>query len=339
VAKKLGVPFNPELGLFRSYGDIRCQAPPDFSDYVEIDVPGQWESLTLEQMLPPLRAYGAVVAEMILDTGIDVRIWDIGNEIEFGFAGVAPRPLPGPYDELEGKSDWYIPPDNVDPEIGRMSVAELTRLSADERVAWLEAHIWPYIAPMLAAVADGVRSVDRDARFSTHISGFTAVRPSEALAFYRAMKRGGFFPDELGFSFFPSSAPFPPGRLQAFKETVELVRKELGRPIFIAEYAYPATPMREGTFKDWNHALEHYSLTPGGQADLLRDLVSWGATAGVSGIRPFGPELVVPGWGPMSFFELKGNTATVRPSARAIAEGLACPNANALKIGSSGSDD
>jgi arabinogalactan endo-1,4-beta-galactosidase len=94
LAKSLGLPFNPELGLFKFYGDVRCQPSPDFSEYPELKVPGVWTSLTLEQMLPILRSYGALVAKTILDTGVKVNVWDLGNEVDFGVAGVSPAPLP-----------------------------------------------------------------------------------------------------------------------------------------------------------------------------------------------------------------------------------------------------
>ena len=60
MAKALNLPFNPELGLFKTYGDVRCQPSPDFGDYPDIKVPGAWTSLTLAQMTAILRQYGAV---------------------------------------------------------------------------------------------------------------------------------------------------------------------------------------------------------------------------------------------------------------------------------------
>lgn len=33
MAQSLHLPLNPELGLFKNYGDVRCQPPPDFSQY------------------------------------------------------------------------------------------------------------------------------------------------------------------------------------------------------------------------------------------------------------------------------------------------------------------
>ena len=125
MAKSLRLPFNPELGLFNIYGDARCQPPPDFRDYPKIKVPGAWTSLTLDQMIPVLRAYGAAAAHQILSTGAKVRIWDLGNEIEFGIAGVAIRPSAGSCDDTAGGPGWYKGPDKVDQAIGRMSLGEL----------------------------------------------------------------------------------------------------------------------------------------------------------------------------------------------------------------------
>jgi hypothetical protein len=322
LAKALKLPFNPEIGLFNIYGDVRCQPPPDFRDYPQLKVPGPWTSLTIEQMLPILRSYGAIVAREILDTGVDVRIWDLGNEVDFGVAGVSVHPLPGGCDDTAGGSGWYQAPDAVDPAIGKTSVFALLQLPEAERIAWLQAHVWPYEARMFASVAAGIRSVDPHARFSTHVSGITAVMPAQAIAFFKALRDGGYFPDELGFSFYPSSSPKPPQRFEAFKNTVMAVRAELDRPVFIAEFGYPAEPVREGAFATWNYPVDGYPITPQGQADLIRDLVAWGAGNGVSGIRPWAPEVPVPGWKPFSFFEHEGDKAVARPSLSAIADGL-----------------
>src|SRR5215831_3255539 len=182
LAKKLGLPLNPELGLFNVYGDIRCQPAPDFSDYPEIKLPGAWTSLKLEQMLPILRQYGAAAARQILSTGAKVRIWDLGNEVEFGVAGVAVQPMPGSCDDTAGGPGWYKAPDAVDSAIGKMSMGKLMWMTEAARIEWLQAHMWPHEARMLAAVAEGVRSVDPQARFSTHISGVSSVMPTQAVS-------------------------------------------------------------------------------------------------------------------------------------------------------------
>jgi arabinogalactan endo-1,4-beta-galactosidase len=190
-----------------------------------------------------------------------------------------------------------------------------------ERIAWLQAHIWPYVGQILAAVADGIRTVQPHARFSTHVSGGAAVQPALSLAFYKAIKEQGFVPDEMGFSFYPTSRE---GSLSAFKETATEVQREFGRPVFIAEYGYPSGTMR-GPFA-WNIPAEGFPLTPAGQAAFTRELVSWGRETGIlSGIRPWAPDFTFPGWEPMSFFELRGKTATAKPALTAIQESLQAP--------------
>jgi arabinogalactan endo-1,4-beta-galactosidase len=321
LAKALNLPFNPELGLFNIYGDVRCQPAPDFTDYPEIKLPGPWTSLTLEQMLPVLRQYGAAAARQIVGTGVKVRIWDLGNEVEFGTAGVAVLFMPGGCDDTAGGPGWYKAPDKVDPAIGKTSVFELMKMPEAQRIAWLQAHLWPHEAKMFAAVAEGIRSVDPHARFSTHVSGITAVLPAQAVAFFKAMREGGFSPDELGASYYPTSSANPPDRLQAFKDMGTAVHRELGRSVFVAEFGYPAAKMEQVFI--WNDAVKGYPLSAEGQANFVRDLAAWGAATGtLSGLRPWGPDIAVSGWGPMSFFQLEGKTATARPALDAAVQGV-----------------
>ena len=286
----------------------------------------------MDQMLPLLREYGAVVAREILDTGVSVNVWDLGSEVEFGAAGAAVAPVPDAdaCAEEEGPA-WYRPPDAVDTAIGEQNIVSIMRMPEPERIRWLRVHVWPRLARILVAVADGIRSVDSGARFSTHGSGYLAVRPALALAFYQALKDGGFLPDELGFSFYPTSSADPGDRLAHFVETIKRTRRAFKRPIMISEFAYPAGEMTEGPFRNWNHALTGYPLTSHGQAEMVRDLASWGVTAGVSGIRPWAPDLAVPGWSPMALFEMREESAVVRPSLGAIADGARNPDPHALE--------
>ena len=324
MAAALNLPFNPELGLFNIYGDVRCQPAPDFTDYPEIHLPGAWNTLTLAQMVPALRAYGAAAAKQILETGAKVRLWDVGNETEFGFAGVAIQPMPGACNDTAGGTNWYKPPDAIDAAIGKMTAQKLLRMSTDERLAWLRTHLWPHEAKMFTAVADGIRSVHPQARFSTHVSVESSMIPAQTVAFFAAMREGGFDAAECGASFYPTSSNSPSDRMQAIKDTATAVQRELQRPLFIAEYGYPAAEMTI-VFK-WNEAAKGYPISPVGQHDFLRDLTAWGAqTRAISGIRPWAPDLAAPGWGPMSFFthtQGQGRILSARPALDAIAEGL-----------------
>lgn len=318
LAKKLGLPFNPELGLFAFYGDVTHQPEPDFSDYPQIKLPKAWHRLEIEQMTPVLRDYGALIAAEIVATGAHVNYWDLGNEVEFGVAGIAMPSL------LRKKARWtYRAPDAVDPEIGRMDIRRYLGLSEDDRLAWLSSHLWPNMAKAFRAVAEGIRSVDKSARFSTHLSGLAAYSPRFLVGFFKAMDEGGYRVDQLGLSYYPTSASEPDRRFDRFKAMAAYAHDALQRPIFLAEYGYPVGPFKFGA-DSWDHPVSPYSISPQGQSDFTRDLVAWGAATGhMAGIRPWAPDLVVPGWGEMSFFDLRGKTATARSGLDAISAGLA----------------
>jgi hypothetical protein len=112
-----------------------------------------------------------------------------------------------------------------------------------------------------------------------------------------------------------------------------MVRKEFNKPVFIAEFGYPAAPITVGFFSSWNNEIPNYPISNEGQASLLRDLASWGVASGVSGIRPWAPDLPVPGWEPFALFSLSGTVAEARPAVGAILEGSKNPDPNALKLG------
>ncbi|MFO0549986.1 MAG: glycosyl hydrolase 53 family protein [Polyangiaceae bacterium] len=319
LARDLGLPLNPELTLSAHYGDITCQPPPDFSDYPEIVLPGPWGSLTLEEMAAALSQYGALVAADLLATGVTVEVWDLGNEVDLGTAGVAPEGV--------SCSTPWVAPDGVDSIIGTESLASLFAMSEADRIAWLSTHVWPAEARLLAAVAEGIRSVAPDARFSTHLSQSGSA--PFAVAFYQAMFDGGFEPDQLGFSLYPT-AHTESDRVAQFKETVDAVQTAFGRPVFIAEVGYPAGPTT-GPFSTWTHEIPNYPMNEAGQAAFLRDLTSWLAASGAAGLRPWAPSLFAPGWEGFALFAAEGQLPVrAREGLTAASEGLASPSTEAF---------
>ncbi|MGH7022737.1 MAG: glycosyl hydrolase 53 family protein [Caulobacteraceae bacterium] len=317
LAKRLGRPLNPELGLFAYYGDASHQPEPDFSDYPQLRLSRPWHEMTIHEMASVLKDYGALIAAEIVSTGARVDYWDLGNEVEFGVAGVA---IPSFKTAVAG---WtYRPPNGVDPEIGRMDIRRLMSLSEHDRLAWLSRHLWPNVGRIFKAVADGVRSVDRSARFSTHVSGASAYSARRLGAFFGAMDEAGYRVDQLGTSLYPSGSAEPDRRFDRFKQAAAEARVALERPVFVAEFGYPVGPFRYGGVA-WDHPVPRYPISVRGQADLIRDLVAWGAGTGhLAGLRPWAPEVVAPAWAAMSLFDLDGREATSRPSLSAIAEGL-----------------
>lgn len=308
LARELGMPFNPEIGTFANYGDVAShQEPPDFSDYPSIQLPGVWTDLTIEQMLDPLRQYGALVARQILSTGATVNSWDIGNEVEMGMTGVAVRPYV--------RENEYRAPNNVDPELGRRNVLELIRATEAERIEFCRAHLWPHTARLAAAVAQGIRSVDRNARFSTHISSFGQKTAAVSIAFWDTMRENGYMPDELGISFWGTQGREffgPDDTFVWIKETTVALKQRFNRPTFIAEYGYPTSEMPL-PFR-WNDVPPGYTQDEDGQFRFTRDLINWSLeTDAISGLRPWAPDLCTSGWAPMAWFRRDGATATARP--------------------------
>jgi len=309
LARDLGMPFNPELGLFASYGDgATYQEPPDFADYPSIRLPGPWLSLTLEQMLPPLREYAALVARQILSTGVTVNFWDLGNEVENGISGVAVRPL--------FPDNSYQAPNAVDPLIGTMSVPGLVAMPEDQRIAFCQAHLWPYVGRLLGAAAEGIRSVDPSARFSTHISHFGHRTPAVQVAFWQAAKAAGYLPDQLGTSYYPTDGKTTFGAADMFaffKDTASALQTRFDRQMFIAEYGYPSSLMQPPY--PFNDPVPGYQQTEAGQRDFLHDLVAWGMSSGrLAGIRPWAADYAsASGWQPMSWFDVSGKGATPKP--------------------------
>jgi hypothetical protein len=334
LAKKLNLPFNPELGLWGTYGDMSGQPPPDFSDYPQLKVPGPWHTLSIDQMTPILRGYGALVAEQIMSTGVTVNYWDLGNEVNFGVAGVAISTFGGAGGEnLFRGQPPYVAPDGVNGEIGKMTVVKLRTLSEEQQGDWLSRNLWPYTGKMFAAVAEGVRSVDKSAKFSTHVGPVGILYPELMVRFFQVHRDNGYLPDQLGTSFYPSidSRMINPhvargsvDVMEGMKVLAKRLNDALRRGLFIAEFSYPASKdFTYGSEGSWVVPLSGYDLTPQGQSDLTRDLTHWGAKTGLlTGIRPWAPGLCTLGWGPMSCFDLQGKLATARPSLDAMAQGL-----------------
>ncbi len=312
LARDLGMSFNPELGLWATYGDAaNYQGAPDFRDYPSIRLPGPWHTLKLGEMTHALHAYGALVAGQILATGVRVNVWDLGNEVEFGLAGISPRPLTG---------GPYKAPDAIDPAIGEMSVYGLIMMSESARIAWCRRHLWPAIGELLAATAAGIRSVDRTARFSTHISGIFQDTPEVTVAFWQTMHAAGYRPHQLGTSYYPTAGAIGGrgNRLTWLKDTARTLAARFHRPMFIAEYGYPSGHLSGGY--PYNVPVPGYPQTISGQDRFTADLVSWGLASGhLAGLRPWAPDYCTTSWEPMSFFTVHQRTARAKPGLRSIA--------------------
>lgn len=141
IAKSLNIPINPEIMCAYTYMDMDKIQAPRFEEYPEIYAlqhGKKWEDLSLNEILVILEKYGEFVADSILATGCTVRNWNLGNEANFGFAGVG-----------------MGQPTAVDSKLGNASAMK-RYMSAVFSVWWLKKHVWKYEAQTLAAVKKGI---------------------------------------------------------------------------------------------------------------------------------------------------------------------------------------
>ncbi|MBB6634607.1 glycosyl hydrolase 53 family protein [Cohnella thailandensis] len=297
VASKLRMPINPEIMVAYTYMDSFSQQAPDFKDYPEIVKPNKpWSEYTLAEMKSVLKQYGELVARELQRTGCQVDYWNLGNEANFGFGGVsiglktAVNPL------LESKTlyDMFV----------------LPSFGAD----WLKDNVWNYNGQMMAALAEGIRKVDRNAKFSTHVT--TSVADATSITtFFQTLAANGFTVDQAGISFYPTSMTYNPDPVGTVKSMITAVHQALGVPVFIAEYAYPSSPIDSGTYQEWDTPVAGYAISESDQARFTEDFLAWGKDNGVSGIRPWAPDLITGEWSSMSLFNADPTTkiATAKP--------------------------
>lgn len=294
IAYELDMPVNPELLCVRDYMDMARQDSASFADYPEIVLPRPWQACSLDEMCAALAQYGEIVTREILATGCRVNVWDIGNETNFGFAGVnlgcktAVNPI------LEKAKPLWIYPR---PHLG---------------ANWLAKNVWQYNARMMHAVATGIRKAEPQAKVSIHIATAIADR-YYAVKYFGTLLENGFTPDEAGISFYPSTPGPWRDQVKKFKAIVSAIYHEYGLKVFVAEYAYPSSPMTTGEFKGWNRTTKGYAHHEIDQACLLQDLIAWGKENGLSGIRPFAPDYNGH-WEPMSLFKhnAESNVSTAK---------------------------
>ena len=317
LAKAVGLPLNPELLLCARYGDMGGQPEPDFSAYPTIKLSGAWHQLCLDEMRSAVREYAAITARRIVASGAEINVWDIGNEVEFGIAGVA---LPPMVPTIGGPGWQYRAPDRVDPEIGKMTLGRFLALSTDDQVAWGKAHLWNHVGSILAAAAEGIRSVVPSARFATHTSTVAAMMPEVFVGFHEAVEASGFNAEALGMSFYPTSTSRIEARYEKFKEATIRASSRVGKPVYIAEYAYAAGPVTYGG-ENWANPIEGYPCTPEGQARFTHDIVAWGVGKNLlSGIRPWAPDYVDGSWQGMALFDRSDRGRSLaRPALSVIA--------------------
>ena len=241
----------------------------DWADVNKQPAPVAWAGLSLEERAEAIRQYAYETARHFMEQGINLDFYEIGNEIDHGICGIF--------------ADTSHPRDP----------------------ASLREDIWPDEAKLIQAAIEGIREADPGACIMLHIA--CTWSPPFTLAFFKAMKDFGVEYDYMGLSYYPSAF----GMIMASRlcETLNELSREIGKPVVIAETAYPAEQPTGGLFGDWRKALPEYPLTPAGQAWWLADFLDGIRERGdVIGVYIFSPDFWFSGelWGPFALFDSEG---------------------------------
>ena len=298
IAARLNIPINPEVMCAYTYMDMEKQQAPRFHDYPEIyalQKNKDWSELSLDEMVVVLKAYGKFLATKILETGCTVNNWNLGNEANFGFAGVNFGLKTKVNKKLEGVTDFmrYVYP--------------------TLNVGWLEDNIWKYNAKQFAAVKDGIleayKQLDKDSskvKFSTHIAT-VVMTPGACARYFNCLKKNGYAVDTAGISFYPSAPSLYMNPKILLKKTVREINNECKLPVFIAEFSYPSGEM-SGDFAGWNKEVKGYPHTEEGQASIYKDVINWGKSHDIIGIRYWAADYE--NWGSMGLFKFNNKHGT-----------------------------
>jgi arabinogalactan endo-1,4-beta-galactosidase len=270
--------------------DMFAQQAPDFIDYPEIyelQKGKLWKELTLDEMCRILEAYGEFIGGEIYETGCRVEHFNLGNEANFGFAGLSVG--------LENA---------VEPKLLKMTSVKGYQCSL-LNPGWLKKHLWQRQAALLSALSCGLKKHYPDAKYDTHISLISA---KSAVMQFQTWIENGYDVYEPGVSFYPSCPGPIKDRMGLLEDTVTQMGDKFDKRVFIAEYAYPSEKDMPEPYQNWTYEIKGYPLSEGSQAMLYHKLVSRGQEIGVSGIRYWGPDFSE--WGAMPIFRFDKQNKT-----------------------------
>ncbi|MNP52712.1 hypothetical protein D3C76_1471220 [compost metagenome] len=87
------------------------------------------------------------------------------------------------------------------------------------------------------------------------------------------------------------------------------INKECNLPVFIAEFSYPSGEV-SGPYAGWSKTVKGYEHNEEGQSAIYMDVIEWGKTHGLAGIRYWAPDYR--GWDSMSMFNYTNDGATAK---------------------------
>lgn len=212
------------------------------------DAPAAWRGLSLAETAVQMREHTRSVAADYKAKGYRIPIYEIGNEIEYGFANFR-------------VGERIAPP----PEGG------------NQNLDYMRTQVWTPQAELLKAAIAGVREVDPAARIVLHVSS-VGLSPGDNYikAFYRHMVDQGVPFDIAGLSMPYSEGDWVLnkyttdcwfGRVQ---ETVSYLAR-MGKKSMISEASYPNSPRGQKGMP-----MADFPYSEAGQAAWVREYLRFG---------------------------------------------------------------
>ncbi len=210
------------------------------------NAPSAWKDMSLAETTAQVEQYTFAATTYLLEQGITVDLYDVGNETLIGLLGFRP-------------GQRIVSPTNLNPYFSP---------------SYLTASVWPTEAKLFTAAIHGIRRADPNARVALHVESTAAPAMDTVYAFFKQMNTFGVPYDIAGISL-----PYVDGTdlsqytaAEYFQRWNVLVNRiaSLGKPVAVAEKSYP-----------WRNAGEFYPpmadypYTPEGQRAFLNDQLTW----------------------------------------------------------------
>jgi len=207
--------------------------------------PKGWELYSLEETAQALEEYTYETTLYFKNLGLNIELYEIGNEIEWGIVGFTP--------------DDRIPRPNNEDKTTDM--------------VYMINSVWKKEAYLLTAAIRGVKRADPDAKTVLHVNSMASFNNDDIVDryFFQTMVNENVPFDYAGLSnTYPNPGWLPGGRsrdwyFRRFLKTIDYIAS-LGKPVIISEGGYSSF-----VYDNTIAPITDYPFSPEGQAAWVRD--------------------------------------------------------------------
>ena len=208
------------------------------------NAPPEWAGRSVAETAQLVDQYSFDITNYYLQHGLNIEVYDIGNEIDFGILNFRPG--------------------------DRIPIPPGTDITND--MTYMRENVWNIEAQLLQASINGVKRANPNAKIVLHASGVNVSRSNVFVkTFFKTMVDYGVQYDYAGLSnpynqngwsvpLYTTDCWFQ--RLQEIIDYCETLNK----PVIFSEASYPHNP--NGTY---GNAMPDFPYTPTGQADWARE--------------------------------------------------------------------